>query len=151
MTRRPAPRRRAGDEPAATRLELPYPVSVNDLYRPVVHRGQARFILSDAARRYRQTITEAVLIQRSKRHRDPSIGAARHGSDPLALRILMHPPDDKKKHDIDNVLKALLDGLKHAGVFDDDAQIEDLHVTRCQPDAAKGRVVVEITSLEGAA
>lgn len=39
-------------------------------------------------------------------------------------------PPDKRKRDLDNVCKATLDALQHARLFDDDAQIDELHVER---------------------
>jgi len=138
----------APDAPARTRLELPYPVSVNDLHKPIIRNGRPALVLTPQARAYRDEIAQAMLIQRSKRHRDPTIGSTWHGADPLAVTVLVTPPDDHKKHDLDNVLKALFDGLKHADVFHDDDQVAELHVKRLTPDGGKGHVVVEITSLE---
>lgn len=136
-------------EPTTTRLVLPYPVSVNDIYKPIIRgRGRASLILTPQARAYRQRIAEAMLLQRSRRHRDERIGSTWHGSDPVAVAITVTPPDDHKKHDLDNTLKALLDGLKHAAVFDDDDQIVELHVRRLPPSGDEGRVTVVITSLE---
>ena len=37
---------------------------------------------------------------------------------------------DRRRRDIDNVGKALLDALQHAGCFDDDEQIDVLHIER---------------------
>ena len=36
----------------------------------------------------------------------------------------------KRKCDIDNYMKALLDALQHAGCYDDDEQIDELHIVR---------------------
>ena len=35
---------------------------------------------------------------------------------------------DYRRRDLDNLLKATLDGLAHAGVYDDDSQIVDLRI-----------------------
>lgn len=50
-------------------------------------------------------------------------------TDRLAVKILAFPPD-KRRRDIDNILKAALDALEHANVFDNDNQIDDLQVIR---------------------
>ena len=54
----------------------------------------------------------------------------------IVMRVF---PRDKRKQDIDNRVKSLLDSLQHAGVFLDDEQIDDLHVTR-GPVAPGGRI-----------
>lgn len=131
-----------------TRLELPYPVSVNDLYQPVYRGGRASMILTKQAREYRQKVAEAVLIARSKRHRDKSIGRTFHGEDALAIELDLHPPDDGKRHDVDNALKATLDGLQNAAVFADDSQIERLTIQRHPAQGRTGRLLVTIRSLE---
>ncbi len=38
------------------------------------------------------------------------------------MRIEIHPPDDRRR-DCDNVQKAVIDALQHAGVFWDDSQV----------------------------
>lgn len=43
-------------------------------------------------------------------------------------------PPDRRKRDLDNLLKSLLDGLEGAGVFKDDAQIDDLQIVRRPSD-----------------
>jgi crossover junction endodeoxyribonuclease RusA len=35
---------------------------------------------------------------------------------------------DRRRRDLDNLLKAILDSLTHAGVMQDDALIEDLRI-----------------------
>ena len=42
-------------------------------------------------------------------------------------------PRDKRKMDIDNRIKATLDALEHAGVFDDDFQVDHLEMIRGEP------------------
>ena len=54
----------------------------------------------------------------------PKLGASR-----LSLEIVLWPKD-KRKYDIDNRIKALLDSLQDAGVFDDDEQIDQINVYR---------------------
>ena len=49
----------------------------------------------------------------------------------LAVSMVACPPD-RRARDLDNVLKATLDALTHAGVWLDDSQIDLLSVERAQ-------------------
>jgi crossover junction endodeoxyribonuclease RusA len=94
-------------------ITLPWPPTVNTYWR--VFNG--RSILSEAGRRYRVAVAEQVLIQR----------AAKHITQPMRVEIEAFRPD-KRRRDLDNLLKAILDGLAHAGVYGDDEQIHDLRI-----------------------
>ena len=52
------------------------------------------------------------------------------------------------KRDLDNILKSLLDSLDHAGVFDDDEQIDELHVLRAGVEKP-GNVAISLVEIEG--
>lgn len=61
----------------------------------------------------------------------------------LAVTINVYPPD-KRKRDLDNILKGLIDALQYARVFQDDSQIDMLTVIR--RDVVKnGSVAIWIT------
>jgi crossover junction endodeoxyribonuclease RusA len=61
--------------------------------------------------------------------------------------VLIHAcPPDRRRRDIDNMLKAPLDAMQHAGVIEDDSLIDDLHIIRQEPIKG-GRLVVEITEI----
>jgi crossover junction endodeoxyribonuclease RusA len=51
---------------------------------------------------------------------------------PIAMWIHATPPD-RRRRDIDNILKAPLDALEKAGVYKDDSQIEQLNVFKHRP------------------
>lgn len=54
------------------------------------------------------------------------------------LAVVIHATmPDKRKRDIENIQKALLDSLEHAGVYIDDSQIDDLHIIRWGVDPEK--------------
>ena len=47
----------------------------------------------------------------------------------LSLFICAFPPD-RRRRDLDNIFKCLLDSLQHAGVYKDDSQIDCLYIKR---------------------
>jgi crossover junction endodeoxyribonuclease RusA len=59
----------------------------------------------------------------------------------LSLFICAFPPD-KRKRDLDNSLKCVLDALQYAEVYHDDCQIDSIYIKR-MPDLL-GQVVVKI-------
>lgn len=107
--------------------ELPFPPSVNHLWR----RVGPRTLLSRGGRAFRR----AVLTALSARGVRPIAGR-------LAVTIDVHPPDHRRR-DLDNLQKALLDALQHGGAYLDDAQIDDLHIRRCEC-VPGGRVCVRL-------
>lgn len=98
-------------------LILPYPPSVNHYY----HRLPDRVVITQAGRDYRQAVGVAV-AQQCPAH-PPLTGR-------LAILIELHAPD-RRTRDTDNPEKALLDALTHAGVYEDDGQIDDKRTLRC--------------------
>jgi crossover junction endodeoxyribonuclease RusA len=120
------------------RLELPFPPTVNTYWRRVGHRT----ILSASARAYRQKVEIALV--------DGSLGSRHEAlTCDLAVEIEFRPPD-RRKRDIDNLPKGLLDALKHAGVYADDSQVRQLNLRFGLPKAG-GLSLVRITIAESAA
>ena len=95
-------------------LELPFPPSVNHLWRRVGNRT----IVSREGRSYRTAVRRALLARGVR----PLDGR-------LAVAIEVYPPD-RRRRDLDNLQKCLLDSLAHGGVYADDAQIDRLVVVR---------------------
>lgn len=89
-------------------LELPYPPSINHYYR----RVGARTIISKEGREYRAKIC----IQ---------LGQPVPLAGPLGMRIDVYPPD-RRRRDVDNIQKPVLDALQHTGIYGDDSQVKDL-------------------------
>jgi len=109
-------------------LELPYPPTVNHIWR----RYRNRTVLSEAGREYRSAVRVALAAQNAQMI---------PGS--VAVAIDAHPPD-RRRRDLDNTLKCLLDALQHGGVYSDDSQIDDLRIRR-RERIKGGRVRVTVT------
>ena len=110
-------------------IDLPWPPSVNHYWRSVPGRG---VLISAKGREYRQEVYARVLIQ----------CAAKRLAGRLRVQIAAFPPD-KRRRDLDNVLKACLDALTHAGVWLDDQQIDDLRIVRGAPGGGTVQISVE--------
>jgi crossover junction endodeoxyribonuclease RusA len=63
----------------------------------------------------------------------------------IALCMDAFPPD-RRRRDLDNIQKPVLDALQHAGIYQDDSQIDLLVTKRCMP-APGGRLLVRIDDL----
>jgi crossover junction endodeoxyribonuclease RusA len=60
----------------------------------------------------------------------------------LAVAMDAFPPD-RRRRDLDNIQKASLDSMQHAGIYEDDSQV-DLLVTRRKLPIPGGQLVVQI-------
>lgn len=109
-------------------LNLPYPPSVNTYWR----RGRYATYLSPAGRLYKTAVAEIVSESGT-----PKLGDAR-----LKVTLIVRPRS-KRIFDIDNLAKSVLDSLCEAGVYDDDSQVDDLHIMRGEP-VKGGKAVVMI-------
>jgi len=111
-------------------FELPWPPSVNHYYR----RVGARTLISSAGRKFRRQVAQIL----ASRCLPPIVGR-------MAMTIEVYPPD-RRRRDIDNLLKAVLDACQHGGAFPDDSRIVWLLIYRAQI-VPGGRVVVTIHNL----
>lgn len=103
------------------KFTLPYPPSVNTYWRHAVTRGEKKrsiVYLSEKGREYRVAV--ACLIGNLL---DEPI------DEPIRLNLDVFLPD-RRKRDIDNILKSLLDSMEHAGVYRDDELITTLKVNK---------------------
>jgi crossover junction endodeoxyribonuclease RusA len=81
---------------------------------------------------FRKRVAEIVAEHNAKKFGDARLF--------VAMRVC---GGDKRRRDIDNFCKAGLDALMHAGVFDDDSQIDELHVSR-GPIVKGGQCIVMV-------
>lgn len=110
-------------------LTLPYPPSTNRYWR----HWKGRTLLSRDGRSYREDAVRAVMEARQD-------GLGRRA---CRVTILCFMPDARRR-DLDNVLKASLDAMQAARVFEDDAQIVKLTVERGPIDRARPRLEVTV-------
>lgn len=108
---------------------LPWPPTVNTYWRRVGNRT----VLSRAGRRFRAEVVGIV-------------GGLSRLEGRLAVAIDLYPPD-RRRRDIDNVVKAVLDALQHGGLYGDDSQIDQLTVTRRERRWEGGQAVVSLAEI----
>ena len=111
-------------------LTLPWPPSVNTYWRTF----QGRMIISAKGREYRKAALEQVALQ----------GGAAHYQGKLCVEIEAYRPD-KRRRDLDNLLKATLDACTAAGVWEDDSNIVDLRIYWA--DTIGGMIKVHVREL----
>lgn len=95
------------------RIHLPFPVSVNAMYRNVSGRGRVK------TKRYKEWIKAA----------EAGLGGDPLGfvAGPVMLQIFVRRPD-KRKRDISNLIKGVEDFLVTKNIIEDDSLVEDLNI-----------------------
>ncbi len=122
-------------------LTLPWPPSVNTYWRSIMAGPLAgRVLISERGRKYRKSVLESVMTQRVPRGQLTG---------KLTVEICAMPPD-RRARDLDNLLKGLLDSLHHAGVIEDDSEIDDLRIRRGPPRPG-GELTLRIAEIAGEA
>ena len=101
-------------------LNLPWPPTINHYYGNRVARSKAgkaivMTYLTARGRQFRTVVAKAVGLYDVKL------------AGPLEMTVSLHPPTNARR-DVDNILKAMLDALQHAGLYADDSQVKALHV-----------------------
>lgn len=126
----------AGIKPDVVTLVLPFPPTVNTYWRSVYLPRQRRsqVLISERGRTYRKDVIAIVKARQIK----PLLGD-------LRVDALFNPPD-RLRRDLDNLPKALLDALAHAGLFEDDSQIREMHL-RFGSVLRGGQAVVRVSTM----
>lgn len=109
-------------------IHLQWPPTVNSYYS-CTKRG---IYISKKGRLYRDAVEESVHEQ---------VGRLVLGEQ-LHMRCVLYPPD-RRRRDLDNYMKAMLDALTHAEVWEDDSQIDQLEIYRGEVQSG-GAVIIEI-------
>lgn len=114
-------------------FDLPWPPSVNHYWRTVMIKRAPRVLISKEGRNYRKEVQVIA-------------GASNPITGRLSVCIAASPPD-RRKRDLDNLPKAILDALTHAGVWEDDSQIDQITIVR-QGVIKGGLIRIAIEELE---
>lgn len=93
-----------------------YPPTVNNYYV----KTQRGVFISQKGKKFRDQVIQDVCEQLAGFEKQ-------YGR--LRLDVVLFVPD-KRRRDIDNVQKPLLDALTHAGVWDDDSQLDQITIYR---------------------
>ncbi|MES2356255.1 MAG: RusA family crossover junction endodeoxyribonuclease [Pseudomonadota bacterium] len=109
---------------------LPYPPSGNRYWRVY----QSRIVKSAEARTYQNAVRLLAINWRRK-----------FWDGRLAARLELYAPN-KIKMDLDNSAKVVLDALQSAEVYENDSQIDDLHIVRCGIEG-HGKIVITLSKI----
>lgn len=112
-------------------MVLPWPPSVNSYWQ----RSSRGMFLGKPGRQFRKDAEVAIQKERLQ-----PFGDAR-----VSVVIELRAPD-RRNRDIDNHAKGVLDALTHAGVIDDDSQVDCLKLIR-GPIEKQGAAYVTIEKL----
>ncbi len=104
-------------------LLLPWPPSVNRIWRRVGKGRATRTILAEDARDFFLAVESICAAKRAKKELSKTAFSGK-----VAVEITLYPPT-KQKRDLDNYTKATLDSLTKAGVWGDDSQVMSLYQT----------------------
>lgn len=104
-------------EPQVFDMELPFPLSVNALHIPA---GDNKIKLSPRAKEYYGDMTRIL----SECDYGTMTGR-------IKVDLWVYEPD-RRRRDINNLTKSLFDALQYCKVIQDDAQIDETHIYRCE-------------------
>ena len=124
---------------ASMSFSLPYPPSVNTYWR----NNRGRTHISNKGRQYRQDVTLALLEQFGAQWLNDNLITGR-----VRLSIVACCPD-RRRRDIDNIIKATLDAITHAELWQDDCQVDDLRVWRGPVISPGGCLELELETIAG--
>jgi len=116
-------------------FNLPYPPSVNKLY--AIYKKMQ--VLTAAGRKYYKDVDVVV--------RESGLLPSPFNNERLSISILTHQPD-KRRRDLDNILKAIFDSLTKSEVWQDDSQIDLIYVERSTISRNNGYVEIKIEVIE---
>jgi len=118
-------------------LDLPWPPSVNTYWRsPNTGKLAGRTLISEKGRSYRRAVIDTIM----------AAGIPKAAAGRLDVTLTAFPPD-RRRRDLDNLPKSILDALTHAKVIEDDSLIDRLLIER-GPTHPDGKVRVSLTTYQ---
>ena len=114
-------------------LELAFPPSANHYWRYV----NRQVLKSKDARSYIKAVGQIWMVSRQK---------AFPKDQRLKLEVLAMPKD-KRRRDLDNLLKVLCDALESAGVFKNYSQIDEIVIKRGKVHP-EGKLLLTLTTIK---
>lgn len=120
-------------------LVLPWPPSANRAWRTAMVAGHASTYVSSEGKEYRKTVARIVTRTNS----------AKGTTARIRLHIRACPPD-RRQRDLDNILKVTFDALTCANVWDDDEQVDEIHLVRGECKGDPGFLYISIEELPDA-
>jgi len=111
-------------------FELPWPPTSNTYWR----RNGGRYFISKRGIEYREHVYKSCRIYKG----------LFDSSDKITVDIKAFPPD-KRKRDLDNLFKSLLDSFQYCGIYKDDCQIDKLSIERMYDNI--GKIIVKIETI----
>lgn len=109
-------------------ISLPWPPSSNTYWR----RNGGRYFISKKGQEYREYVAKECY----------ALAGIFNPEDRLRLKIKAFPPD-RRKRDLDNLFKSVLDSIQAAQVYKDDCQIDKLSIERMPEHEGRIEVLVE--------
>ncbi len=113
-------------------ITLPWPPSINHYWR----HFRGRTVISQEGRTFRANVCS--LLAGGGPRKPPAGGR-------IALAMDAFPPD-RRRRDLDNLQKSVLDALEHAEVYEDDNQV-DLLLTQRREVVPGGRLTVRLSEM----
>lgn len=111
---------------------LPYPPSVNSYWR----RNGGQYFIAARGREYRRTVTEIIR----------ELGLDNKSRARMKIKIIADVPD-RRRRDLDNILKAVFDALEHGDFVCDDNQFDEITIKRGEVIPG-GRLGIKIKEIE---
>lgn len=126
-------------------ITLPYPPTINHYWRTYQTQiGAAiRYAITPRGKEFRRRVIQDCMLAKTQSR---SEGARLPLKGSLSVVAFVYPPD-RRKRDLDNILKPLLDSLEHAGIIENDSDITTLMVKRCKRTAKNGKVYVTVSKI----